>query len=78
MIGTTLGLIVGFAGCKAIEAYKFPLDPKVYFISSLPTEIRPSEFIVTALIAIGICLLATIFPSLYAARLRPTDGLRAE
>jgi lipoprotein-releasing system permease protein len=78
LVGTTLGLIIGFAGCKAIEAYKFPLDPKVYFISSLPTEIRPAEFILTAVIAMGICLLATIFPSLYAARLRPTDGLRAE
>ena len=77
-IGTTLGLIVGFAGCKALQAYRFPLDAKVYFISDLPVEIRPNEFIITGAFAILICLVATIFPSMYAARLRPSDGLRAE
>ena len=77
-IGTTLGLVLGFGGCKALEAYEFPLDAKVYFISKLPVEIRPREFIITGAFAILICLIATIFPSLYAARLRPADGLRAE
>ena len=77
-IGTTFGLVLGYAGCKALEAYKFPLDAKVYFISNLPVEIRPKEFIITGGFAILICLIATIFPSLYAARLRPSDGLRAE
>jgi lipoprotein-releasing system permease protein len=78
MVGTTLGLIVGYGGCKALEAYKFPLDAKVYFISHLPVELRPQEFVITGVFAITICLVATIFPSLYAARLRPSDGLRAE
>ncbi len=77
-IGTTLGLLLGYGGCRALEAYKFPLDAKVYFISDLPVEIRPHEFIITGAFAILICLVATIFPSLYAARLRPSDGLRAE
>jgi lipoprotein-releasing system permease protein len=77
-IGTMLGLLVGYGGCKALDAYKFPLDAKVYFISHLPVEIRPREFIITGAFAILICLVATIFPSLYAARLRPSDGLRAE
>jgi lipoprotein-releasing system permease protein len=78
LIGTTLGLILGYAGCKAISAYRFPLDPKVYFIDHLPTDIRPFEFVVTGLIAIAVCLVATIFPSLYAARLRPSEALRAD
>ena len=78
LIGTTLGLIFRLGGCRALEAYGFPLDPKVYFISKLPVEIRPHEFIITGAFAILICLVATIFPALYAARLRPSDGLRAE
>ena len=40
--------------------------------------IRPTEFLITGGVAVLICLVATIFPALYAARLRPTDGLRAE
>jgi lipoprotein-releasing system permease protein len=78
LIGTAVGLALGFACCKGLLAYGFPLDPKVYFISRLPVNVRPQEFIVTGVFAILICLVATIFPALYAARLRPSDGLRAE
>jgi lipoprotein-releasing system permease protein len=78
LAGTSTGLLLGYGGCKALAAYGFPLDPKVYFISRLPVLIRPQEFLVTGLIAIVICLVATIFPAAYAAMLRPADGLRAE
>lgn len=78
IVGTTVGLALGYVCCKGLLAYGFPLDPKVYFISSLPVLVRPNEFIVTGTFAIVICLIATIFPALYAARLRPSDGLRAE
>ena len=66
------------ASCKGLLVYGFPLDPKVYFISRLPVNVRPTEFIITGVFAILICLVATIFPALYAANLRPADGLRAE
>jgi lipoprotein-releasing system permease protein len=78
VVGTALGLVIGWIGCKGLAAYGFPLDPKVYFISKLPVNIRPTEFLITGAVAIVICLVATIFPALYAARLRPSDGLRAE
>ena len=77
-VGTALGLGLGYAACKALLAYGFPLDPKVYFISKLPVNVRPTEFLITGAVAIVICLIATIFPALHAARLRPSDGLRAE
>ncbi len=78
LIGTSLGLGLGYGCCKGLLAYSFPLDPKVYFISSLPVNIRPTEFLITGAVAIVICLLATIFPALYAAWLRPSEGLRAD
>ncbi|MBX3188220.1 MAG: ABC transporter permease [Labilithrix sp.] len=78
VVGTALGLAIGWIGCKGLAAYGFPLDPKVYFISKLPVNVRPTEFLITGAVAIVICLVATIFPALYAARLRPSDGLRAE
>lgn len=78
LVGTALGLLIGLVFCKLILAYGFPLDPKVYFISKLPVNVRPTEFIITGVVAILICLLATIIPAFYAARLRPSDGLRAE
>ena len=78
VVGTGLGLVVGYLCCRAIAAYPFPLDPKVYFITHLPVLIRPTEFLVTGAIAIAICSGATIVPALHAARVRPADGLRAE
>jgi len=77
-VGTSLGLLLGYAVCKGLLVYGFPLDPKVYFISSLPVQVRPIEFVITGGVALLICLLATIVPSLYAARLRPADGVRSE
>ncbi len=76
LVGTTLGLLLGVVVCKGLLAYGFPLDPKVYFISRLPVLVRPQEFVLTGVIALLICLCATIVPSLYAASLRPAEGFR--
>ncbi len=76
LVGTTVGLLLGLAVCEGLLVYGFPLDPKVYFISRLPVQVRPFEFIVTGGIALVICLVATIIPSVYAAGLRPSDGFR--
>lgn len=76
LLGTSLGLLLGFAVCEGLLVYGFPLDPKVYFISRLPVQVRPLEFVVTGGIALVICLVATIIPSAYAAGLRPADGFR--
>jgi lipoprotein-releasing system permease protein len=78
LLGTSAGLLLGLICCKGLLAYGFPLDPKVYFISRLPVNVRPNEFIITGVLSLAICVVATIFPALYAARLRPSDGLRAE
>jgi lipoprotein-releasing system permease protein len=76
--GTALGILIGWLACRFVLAYGFPLDPKVYFISHLPVSMHPMEFIVPAIVALGICLVATIFPAVYAAELRPADGLRGD
>ncbi len=78
LVGTALGLLLGWLCCRFLLVYTFPLDPKVYFISRLPVSMHLFEFVTPAILAVFICLVATIFPALYAAHLRPADGLRAE
>lgn len=78
LLGTTLGVTIGWVSCRFLLAYGFPLDPKVYFISHLPISMHPLDFIEPAVGAMVICLIATILPAVYAAALRPADGLRAE
>lgn len=75
-VGATLGLSLGYVVCRWILVFGFPLDPKVYFISHLPVRILPVEFILTGAFAIFACLVATAWPALYAARLRPADAFR--
>jgi lipoprotein-releasing system permease protein len=77
-LGTAAGLGLGLLVCKGLLVYGFPLDPKVYFISRLPVEVSYIDFITTSVIAMVICLLATIVPALYAAGIRPADGVRAD
>jgi lipoprotein-releasing system permease protein len=78
MIGTAIGILLGWVCCRFLLAYGFPLDPKVYFISRLPVSMRPIEFVLPAAVAMAICVVATVFPAVYAAKLRPSEGLRAE
>ena len=75
-VGVALGLGVGVGICLLLDKVGWPLDPKVYLIDHLPVTIDWLNFVITAVIAFVICLLATIWPSLSAARMRPVDGLK--
>lgn len=74
--GAAIGLVLGIAVCKGLLIYGFPLDAKVYFISRLPVQVRPVEFTLVGVFAILVCLIATVWPALYAARLRPAEAFR--
>ena len=78
VVGTAIGLALGLAVCKGLLVYGFPLDPKVYFISSLPVQVRPMEFALVGGFSLVICLVATVWPALYAARLRPAEAFREQ
>lgn len=76
VVGTVIGLILGGAACAYLTAFEFPLDPKVYLIDHLPVQTSIVEFGATVLIAMGICITATLLPSWWAARMLPADGMR--
>ncbi len=76
--GASLGVLFGGVSCWLLTLYRFPLDPKVYFISRLPIAVTPLQFVFPAALAILICLVATILPAAYAAGMRPADGMRNE
>jgi lipoprotein-releasing system permease protein len=76
VFGTAFGLVLGIVVCKLLLVYALPLDPKVYFISHLPVQVRPIEFAMVGVFAIIVCLLATVWPAVHASRLRPAEGFR--
>lgn len=71
--GTALGLIC----CLALDWVGVPLPPE-YYIDFVPVRINPLDVVAAASIAVAISLLATLYPSSAAARLRPVEGLRYE
>lgn len=77
LLGTFLGIALGYLVCRGLMRYEFPLDPGVYFISRLPVRMVPGEFLAVGVFSLVVCLVATIWPALYAARLRPAEAFRS-
>jgi lipoprotein-releasing system permease protein len=78
VLGTGVGLGLGYGLCRWIVDYGFPLDPKVYFISKLPVILRPWDFVWTGVFAVLVCLAACVWPAMNAARLRPAEAFREQ
>lgn len=78
-MGTALGSGLGVLICFLLKRYQFIELPKgVYSLDYLPVLLRPSEIALTALAALVLCFLATLYPAYQAARLEPVDALRHE
>jgi lipoprotein-releasing system permease protein len=54
------------------------LDKSVYYISDLPSDLQQGDVVTIALIALGLALVATLYPSWRAARVNPAAALRYE
>ncbi len=74
--GVGLGIAYGLGICALAAFYGYPLDPKVYAIATLPVAITPLEILFVAASTQLICLVATVYPAIRAARLTVVDGLR--
>ena len=78
VIGTLLGLVLGYVASWAGRFYHIPLSPDVYAIDTLPFAPRVMDGVIVAAVSIGVSLLATLYPSLAAARILPAEALRYE
>jgi lipoprotein-releasing system permease protein len=79
LIGTSIGLVLGFALSWAGARYHLiSLAPEVYSIDYVPFAPRALDGVLVALVAIGISFVATVYPSWSAARILPAEALRYE
>ncbi|WUR15837.1 lipoprotein-releasing ABC transporter permease subunit [[Empedobacter] haloabium] len=87
VLGTMLGVAGGVAialnvdvivpAIEAVLGVKF-LAKDIYFISAVPSDLRWPDVAAIGATAVGLALLATIYPSWWAARVKPADALRYE
>ena len=79
VIGTALGLVVGYALSWVGGHYRFiQLDPSVYSIDYLPFAPKAVYALYVAAVSLGVSLLATLYPSSSAAKVLPAEALRYE
>ncbi|MGU9978018.1 MAG: lipoprotein-releasing ABC transporter permease subunit [Candidatus Oxydemutatoraceae bacterium WSBS_2016_MAG_OTU14] len=83
--GVSMGILGGIAlavnverivaGIENLTGHKF-LSPEVYPITEVPSLLLFGDVAVTALIAFVLTVLATIYPSFYAAKMQASEALR--
>lgn len=78
LVGSLLGGLLGIIACLFIKKIGIPIDADIYYFSHIPILLEPLEVVLIIFAAIIISFLATISPSLFAAKLKPVDGLRYE
>ena len=86
-VGTALGLVLGLAFARNIEAIRQWLqrtfdiilfDETLYLLAEMPSRIEWREVVGIAGMALVFALLASLYPAARASRLDPVEGLRRE
>jgi lipoprotein-releasing system permease protein len=79
IIGTSLGLIVGYTVAILAGRYHWiSLSAEVYAIDYVPFVPRAIDAALVAVVSLAISFIATVYPSQSAARVLPAEALRYE
>lgn len=78
-LGIIVGNVVGI-GLLLLQKYTsvIPLDPRMYYLSSVPVEIRPWAFVALNIGVVAVSALILLIPARVAAKTDPAKAVEAE
>ena len=77
LVGTVLGTTAGLTLCTLLKRTSFiQLPADVYYIQTLPVNLKASDVVLIALCALIICFAATLYPARQAAGIDPVEAIR--
>ncbi len=77
LVGTVFGTSAGLLLCTLLERYSFiHLPADVYYINTLPVNLKASDVLLIAVSALIICFAATLYPARQAAGINPVEAIR--
>jgi len=75
LLALNVGTLVG--GIESLFGFHF-LSRDIYFISAVPSDLRWSDVAAIGLTSLFLALVSTLYPSWWAARVKPAEALRYE
>lgn len=79
VVGTAIGLTIGYTACYFADRYRWlKLDAQVYSLAYVPFDSRWVDGLWIAAAAIAVSLVATLYPAWSATRIAPVEALRYE
>ncbi len=78
LLGSIIGTVIGVGGGLSLATLDLPLNQDVYYISAIPVDVRAADVVAIVVVAMLVSLASTVYPALYASRLRPVEGLSSE
>jgi lipoprotein-releasing system permease protein len=77
--GTVIGLILGYTLSYLADRYQWiPMNEEVYSFRYVPFEAQWVDGVWIAAFAIGVSLMATLYPARNATRIEPVEAMRYE
>ncbi|WP_337878762.1 lipoprotein-releasing ABC transporter permease subunit [Rheinheimera sp.] len=76
LVGAAIGLLLAwqiealFRAVTALTGFQL-LDPSIYFVDYVPSQIEPAQVLLTVGVALVLSLLATLYPAFQASKVQP-------
>jgi lipoprotein-releasing system permease protein len=79
VVGTVVGVTSGFLASYLVGRYQLiHLPADLFMVSAVPVRLYPQNFLIVAVVAILLCVVAALYPAFEARSLSPVEVIRYE